>query len=79
MLEITTIQEIADVLAGIEHPLAASWGQNDLIKKNIATSFEYWLEDTGIPITLTEFVEQYLAHSEYLGEMFLTGSDRESG
>lgn len=75
MLEITTNQEIADVLAGIEHPLAAIWSQNDLIKKNIAISFDYWLEDTGIPITLTEFVEQYLAHSEYLGGVFLTGID----
>jgi hypothetical protein len=70
VLYITTIQEIADVLTAIDHPLAPIWRQNDFIKKNIAISFDYWLEDTGIPITLTEFVEQYLAHAEYLGEMF---------
>ncbi|MEH7419245.1 hypothetical protein V7266_28870 [Neobacillus drentensis] len=79
MLSITSIQEIAEVLTGINHPLAPIWIQNDIIKKNIAISFDYWLEDTGIPITLAEFVEQYLAHAEYLGEMFSTGIERDHG
>ncbi|MEH7097427.1 hypothetical protein [Neobacillus vireti] len=63
----------------MDHPLAPIWSQNDIIKKNIALSFDYWLEDTGIPITLTEFVEQYLAHAEYLGGMFSPGIELENG
>ena len=79
MLSITTIQEISEILTGINHPLAPIWSQNDIIKKNIAISFDYWLEDTGIPITLEEFVEQYLAHAEYLGEMFSSGIELDNG
>lgn len=70
MLHITNIQEVSDVLAGIDHELASKWFDNDMIKKTIAISYDYWLEDTGIPITLREFCLQYLAYSPYLGELF---------
>ncbi|ULT56572.1 hypothetical protein L1999_26635 [Neobacillus drentensis] len=78
-MSITTIQEISEALTGMDHPLAPIWCQNDIIKKNKAISFDYWLEDTGIPITLMDFVEQYLAHAEYLGEMFSSGIELDNG
>jgi hypothetical protein len=61
---------VNEVLSGFQHPLAQKWLGNDLIKKTIAVSYDYWLEDTTIPMTLHEFVFQYLDHAEYLGEMF---------
>ncbi|MEH7011503.1 hypothetical protein V7087_11960 [Neobacillus niacini] len=67
---ITSIQEVTDVLSSLNHRLAKKWLGNDLIKKTIATSYDYWLEDTNIPMTLKEFVLQYLDHAEYLGELF---------
>lgn len=70
MFVITSIQEVNEVLAGFQHPLAQKWLNNDLIKKTIAVSYDYWVEDTQIPMTLDEFVLQYLDHAEYLGEMF---------
>jgi hypothetical protein len=36
----------------------------------LAISYEYWLEDTGIPITLKDFVIQYLHHAPYLGGIY---------
>nr|WP_263327349.1 hypothetical protein [Neobacillus sp. Marseille-Q6967] len=72
MVPITRTQEVAEVLAGIDHKLVPKWIRNDLIKKNIAISYDYWLEDTEIPITLNEYVLQYLEHAQFLGEMFLT-------
>jgi hypothetical protein len=66
----TSIQDVSDVLSSLPHHLAKNWLGNDLIKKTIAVSYDYWLEDTNIPMTLEEFVFQYLDHSEYLGEMF---------
>lgn len=70
MFRITSIQEVNDVLSSQHHPLAQKWLANDLIKKTIAVSYDYWVEDTQIPMTLDEFVLQYLDHAEYLGEMF---------
>ncbi|MBY0149032.1 hypothetical protein [Neobacillus niacini] len=70
MFRITSIQEVNEVLSGFQHPLAQKWLYNDLIKKTIAVSYDYWLEDTGIPMTLDEFVLQYIDHAEHLGEMF---------
>ncbi|WHY00244.1 hypothetical protein [Neobacillus sp. DY30] len=70
MFRITSIQEVNDVLSSQHHPLAQKWLVNDLIKKTIAVSYDYWVEDTQIPMTLDEFVLQYLDHAEYLGEMF---------
>jgi hypothetical protein len=67
---ITSIQEVNEVLSGLQHPLAQKWLCHDLIKKTIAVSYDYWLEDTNITMTLDEFVVQYLDHAEYLGEMF---------
>jgi hypothetical protein len=67
---ITSIQEVNDVLYSHPHHLAKKWLGNDLIKKTIAISYDYWLEDTNFPMTLEEFVLQYLDHSEYLGELF---------
>jgi len=67
---ITSIQEVNEVLSGLQHPLAQKWLCHDLIKKTIAVSYDYWLEDTNFPMTLDEFVLQYLDHAEYLGEMF---------
>jgi hypothetical protein len=72
---ITTIQEIANVLAGLEHKLAPNWLENDMIKKTLAISYDYWLEDTGIPMTLKDFVQQYLEHAEYLGGIFSPDSE----
>jgi hypothetical protein len=70
VFNITTIQEIANVLAGINHKLAPQWLTNDMIKKTLAISYDYWLEDTGIPMTLENFVLQYLEHAEHLGGIF---------
>jgi hypothetical protein len=70
VFRITSIQEVNEVLSGFQHPLAQKWLYNDLIKKTIAVSYDYWLEDTGIPMTLDEFVLQYIDHAEHLGEMF---------
>jgi hypothetical protein len=67
---ITTIQEITNVLAGINHKLAPQWLTNDMIKKTLAISYDYWLEDTAIPMSLEDFVWQYLEHAEYLGGIF---------
>jgi hypothetical protein len=67
---ITSIQEVNEALSGFQHPLAQKWLSNDLIKKTIAVSYDYWVEDTNIPMTLDEFVLQYLDHAAYLGEMF---------
>lgn len=67
---ITSIQDVNEVLLSQQHPLAQRWLGNDLIKKTIAVSYDYWIEDTHIPMTLDEFVLQYLDHAEYLGEMF---------
>ncbi|MFL6555242.1 MAG: hypothetical protein ACJ8MO_03905 [Bacillus sp. (in: firmicutes)] len=75
MLNITTIEEVAAILASIDHELAPDWLTNDLIKKTLATSYDYWLEDTEIPMTLTDFVTQYLAHAEYLGGIFSSVTD----
>jgi hypothetical protein len=66
----TSIQDVNEVLSSCQHPLAQKWLGNDLIKKTIAVSYDYWIEDTPIPMTLDEFVLQYLDHAEYLGEMF---------
>ncbi|MEH6993476.1 hypothetical protein V7075_12250 [Neobacillus drentensis] len=66
----TSIQDVSDVLSSLPHHLAKNWLGNDLIKKTIAVSYDYWLEDTNIPMSLEEFVLQYLDHSEYLGELF---------
>jgi hypothetical protein len=68
--KITNIHEVAAVLAGIDHELAPLWLHNDLIKKNLAVSYDYWLEDTNISMTLRDFCLQYLALAPYLGEMF---------
>lgn len=70
MFRITSIQDVNAVLSSQQHPLAQKWLSNDLIKKTIAVSYDYWLEDTNFPMTLDEFVLQYLDHAEYLGEMF---------
>jgi hypothetical protein len=70
VLMITSIQEVTDALSNIHQNLAKRWLDNDLIKKTIAISYDYWLEDTNIPMTLEEFVLQYLNHQEYLGELF---------
>ncbi|KGM46316.1 hypothetical protein P9D43_17765 [Neobacillus niacini] len=70
MFRITSIQDVNAVLSGHHHPLAQKWLSNDLIKKTIAVSYDYWVEDTNFPMTLDEFVSQYLDHAEYLGEMF---------
>jgi hypothetical protein len=70
VLKITTIQEIANILAGIDHKLAPSWLENDMIKKTLAISYDYWLEDTYIPMSLKDFVLQYLEHAEHLGGIF---------
>lgn len=67
---ITSIQEVSEALSSLDHNLAKKWLNNDLIKKTIAQSYDYWVEDTNIPMTLTEFVFQYLDHAEYLGELF---------
>jgi hypothetical protein len=67
---ITTIEEVTHILASIDHELAAIWLDNDLIKKTLAISYDYWLEDTDIPMSLTDFVQQYLAHAEHLGGIF---------
>ncbi|PFP28712.1 hypothetical protein COJ96_13540 [Bacillus sp. AFS073361] len=70
MSKITTTEEIAAILASFDHPLAPYWLNNDLIKKTIATSYDYWVEDTDIPMSLADFVFQYLEHAEYLGGIF---------
>ncbi|MFP7298930.1 hypothetical protein [Neobacillus niacini] len=70
VLTITSIQDVSEVLTSLPHHLAQKWLGNDLIKKTIALSYDYWLEDTNIPMTLEEFVLHYLEHSEYLGELF---------
>ncbi|WP_026564099.1 hypothetical protein [Bacillus sp. UNC41MFS5] len=70
MFTITTIEKITAILASIDHPLAPYWLNNDLIKKTIATSYDYWVEDTEIPMSLDDFVVQYLEHAEYLGGIF---------
>jgi hypothetical protein len=72
---ITTIEDIAQALAGIDHQLASNWLTNDMIKKTLAISYDYWLEDTEIPMTLTDFVYQYLEHAEYLGGIFSNIND----
>jgi hypothetical protein len=71
VLRITSIQEVTHVLSSLDHKRAKKWLGNDLIKKTIAKSYDYWLEDTKIPMSLTEFVLQYLEHAEYLGELFV--------
>lgn len=71
VFRITSIQEVTHVLSSLDHKLAKKWLGNDLIKKTIAKSYDYWLEDTNIPMSLTEFVAQYLEHAEYLGELFV--------
>ncbi|MBV7504173.1 hypothetical protein KW850_02705 [Bacillus sp. sid0103] len=75
MLNITTTEEIAEILASIDHQLAPNWLHNDLIKKTLANSYDYWLEDTGIAMSLTDFVIQYLEHAEYLGGIFLPDAE----
>jgi hypothetical protein len=75
LIKITTIQEIAKALAGIDHKLDPNWVGNDLIKKTLAISYDYWLEDTDIPMTLKDFVQQYLEHAEYLGGIFSPDSE----
>ena len=50
--------------------LAHKWMENDMVKKNLAISYDYWLEDTGIPMTLEEFVSHYLENAQYLGGIF---------
>ena len=70
MWTITTIEEVAATLACIDHELAPIWLNNDLIKKTLAVSYDYWLEDTVIPMTLTDFIMQYLEHAEHLGGIF---------
>ena len=69
-MTITTIQEVTDVLADIDDNLARKWLKNDIIKKNLAISYDFWLEDTRIPMTLKEHILQYLAHAEELGGIF---------
>ncbi|WP_251548894.1 hypothetical protein [Neobacillus muris] len=64
------MKEVEHVLASSGHPLADKWVHNDLIKRSIAVSYDYWLEDTGIPMALEEFVQQYLEHAAYLGGIF---------
>jgi hypothetical protein len=75
VLKITTIQEIANILADIDHKLAPSWLVNDMIKKTLAISYDYWLEDTDIPMSLKDFVLQYLEHAEHLGGIFSLDSE----
>nr|WP_263324418.1 hypothetical protein [Neobacillus sp. Marseille-Q6967] len=75
MLIITSNQEVTEVLSSIDHSLAKQWLANDIIKKNLAISYDYWLEDTGIPMTLREYVLQYLDHAEYLGGIFSPDSE----
>jgi hypothetical protein len=67
----TSIMEVTHVLSSLNHKLAKKWSGNDLIKKTIAKSYDYWVEDTNIPMSLTDFVLQYLEHAEYLGELFV--------
>ena len=46
-----------------------------MIKKTLAISYDYWLEDKDIPMTLNDFVTQYLEHAEYLGEIFSSDTE----
>jgi hypothetical protein len=75
VFKITSIQEVTDILSGIEHPLAQKWRGNDLIKKNLAISYDYWVEDTDIPMTLREHVLQYLENAQHLGGIFSPDSE----
>ncbi|WP_191277220.1 hypothetical protein [Neobacillus kokaensis] len=70
MFNITNIHEVENVLASMNHQLARKWLKNDLIKRSLAVSFDYWLEDTGIPMTLEQFVQQYLELAPDLGGIF---------
>lgn len=74
----TRINDITDTLAKIDHDLAKKWIGNDLIKKNLATSYDYWLEDTEIPMSLKDFIIQYLEHAEFLGGIFSLELESES-
>ncbi|MEH7504351.1 hypothetical protein V7152_20430 [Neobacillus drentensis] len=75
MFNITRIEEVANVLASIDHKLATQWLVNEMIKKTLAISYDYWLEDTDIPMTLKDFVTQYLEHAEDLGEIFSSDTE----
>lgn len=75
MLIITKIDDVAYVLSKMDHQLAQKWLMNDMIKKNLAISYDYWLEDTAIPMTLEEYVEQYLENAPYLEGIFSADLD----
>ena len=64
------IKDVTEALTNIDHELAHKWQFNDLIKKNLATSYEYWLEDTGIPIPLKDYILQYIENAPFLGGIF---------
>ena len=66
----TNINDVNDVLSSLDHELAHKWLYNDIIKKNLAISYDYWLQDTDIPMTLNDFVLQYLENAEFLGGIF---------
>ncbi|WP_462410584.1 hypothetical protein [Neobacillus sp. Marseille-QA0830] len=69
------MKEVETVLSGLNHKLADYWLNNELIKRTIAISYDYWLEDTGIPMDLEDFVQQYLDHASYLGGIFSHGME----
>ncbi|NRD80125.1 hypothetical protein HPT25_22560 [Bacillus sp. BRMEA1] len=66
----TKIHEVTEALSRIDNELAQKWLHNDLIKKSLAESYDYWLEDTRIPIPLKDYIIQYLANAEFLGGIF---------
>lgn len=68
---LTKIQDVTHVLAELQdNELAQKWLHNDMIKMNLAASYDFWLEDTDIPMTLKEHIEQYLVNAPYLGGVF---------
>jgi hypothetical protein len=67
-VQMTKIKEVTDALSSIDNELALKWLYNDIIKKNLAISYDYWLQDTDIPITLKDFVLQYLENAQFLEE-----------
>jgi hypothetical protein len=67
----TNVDDVTKVLNELsQHDLAQKWLYNDLVKKNLAESYDYWLETTNIPMTLKEHVQQYLNHAHLLGGIF---------
>jgi hypothetical protein len=67
----TNVEDVTNVLSELsQYNLAQKWLHNDLVKKNLAMSYDYWLETTNIPMTLKEHVLQYLEHAHLLGGVF---------